>query len=306
MADWINSYQSSCSSATIDYQANGSGAGVQDFINAQTAFAGTDSAAKDDDLDKATARCASGPAINIPMLGGAITAAYNVSGVDKLTLTPKVLAGIFSNKITKWNDPAITAINSGVNLPDATIVSYHRSDSSGTTDNFTKFLTATAASDWTAAGGKDWTAPGGQGAKGNDGVSSAIKSTQNSIGYVELSFAQTQQLNVASLDNGGGAVAPNADTGSAALADATVVGQGNNLALDINYKNQNPNAYPLVLVTYELTCQKGLPSDQAALVKSFLTFTSSSAEQQKLGDSGYVPIPSTLLSKVNTAVSAIS
>lgn len=306
MTEWINAYQSACPGATIDYQGNGSGAGVQDFINAQTAFAGSDSAVKDADLAAASKRCASGPAINMPMVGGAITAAYNVAGVDKLALTPKLLAGIFSSKITKWNDPAIAAANSGVNLPDSTIVQFHRSDSSGTTDNFTKYLVATAAADWKYTAGKDWTAPGGQGSKGNDGVAASVKSTQNSIGYIELSFAQDQQLKTASIDNGGGAVAPTAETGSAALALATVTGSGNNLALKIDYATQNPAAYPLVLVTYEVTCEKGLASNLLPLTKSFLTYTASNSAQSKLADTGYVPIPAELLTKVNTAVGSLS
>ena len=101
MAEWTNSYQKACNGATIDYQANGSGAGIKDFINKQTAFAGSESALKDQDKTDADARCAAGPAIDIPMVGGAIVAAYNVSGVDKLVLTPEILSGIFSNTITK-------------------------------------------------------------------------------------------------------------------------------------------------------------------------------------------------------------
>lgn len=306
ISEWVNAYQAACTGATIDYQANGSGAGIQDFINAQTSFAGSDSAIKDADLTKANARCATGDAINLPMVGGAITASYNVAGLDKLTLTPSVMAGIFDSKITKWNDPAIAKINAGVTLPDASIVQFHRSDSSGTTDNFTKYLGATAAPDWKQPGGKDWTAAGGQGAKGNDGVAAAIKSTPNSIGYVELSFAQDQKLSMASIDNGGGAVAPSAESGSAALALATVTGTANNLALSIDYKTQNPAAYPLILVTYEITCEKGLPTDQLTLTKSFLTYAGGSAAQGKLAEAGYVPMPSELLGKVNTAIGSLS
>ncbi|MEI6620604.1 MAG: phosphate ABC transporter substrate-binding protein PstS [Actinomycetes bacterium] len=306
MSEWVNAYQSACTGSTIEYQANGSGAGIIDFNNSQTSFAGTDSAVKDADLTAANTRCGGGPAINIPMVGGAITAAYNVSGVSSLILTPGVLAKIFSNKITTWNDPAIAAINPGVALPSAAIVQFHRSDSSGTTDNFTKYLAATAKADWTTATGKDWVAPGGQGAKGNDGVAAAVKSTANAIGYMELSFAQDAKLNVASIDNGGGPVAPTAATGSAAIALATVTGTGNNLALSIDYATKAPGAYPLVLVTYEFTCQKGLPSGQVTLTKSFLTYTASAPAQAKLATAGYVPIPTTLLTKVNTAVAAIS
>lgn len=306
ITQWINNYQQACGDATIDYQANGSGAGIQDFINSQTSFAGSDSAMKDADLTNASARCAKGPAINIPMVGGAIVAAYNVSGVSNLTLTPEVLAGIFANQITKWNDKAIAQINPGVTLPDAAIVQFHRSDSSGTTDNFTQYLIANAPNVWKFTGGKDWVAPGGQGAKGNDGVASSVKSTANSIGYIELSFAQDQNLSLASINNGSGAVAPSSATASAALAQAQVIGTGNNLALKLDYSTKAAGAYPLVLVTYEITCQAGLPSDQLALTKGFLTYAASSDAQGQLASIGYAPIPADLLGKVNTAVNAIS
>src|SRR5205085_518168 len=122
-----------------------------------------------------------------PMVIGPIAVAYNVPGVSSLTVTPDVLAKIFAGTVTKWNDPAITALNSGVSLPSATIVTFHRSDSSGTTDNFTKYLTAAAGSSWTYDHDKVWKAPGGQGAKGSDGVAAALKSTPNSLGYIEYS-----------------------------------------------------------------------------------------------------------------------
>jgi len=307
MTDWINAYQQACSGTTIDYQANGSGAGVQDFTNAQTAFAGSDSALKDTEQPLADKRCASGPAINIPMVGGAIAVAYNLTGVDKLILNPAVTAGIFSNAITKWNDPKIAALNPGVTLPDATIAQFHRSDASGTTANFTAWLKDTAGADWTSDTGKEWKAPGGQGSKGSDQVLASVKSTPNSIGYVELSFVQgAQGVGAAWLDNGGGAVEPTSANAAATIAAATVTGTGNNLSLKIDRTTKAPNNYPAVLVTYEITCEKGLAADQSALVKSFLTYTASDAGQGGLADNGYVPITGDLLTKVRTAVSAIS
>jgi phosphate transport system substrate-binding protein len=304
MAEWINGYQGNCSGATIDYQANGSGAGIQDFINKQTAFAGSDSALKDADKTAADARCASGPAIDIPMVGGAIVAAYNVSGVDKLILSSDVLAGIFGNTITTWNDPKIAALNPGVTLPAATIAQFHRSDSSGTTDNFTKFIAATSTA-WTFGNAKEWTAPGGQGAKGSDGIAAAVKSTPNSIGYVELSFAQDAKLSAAWVDNGSGtAVEPTSENAAKTIAAATIKGTGNDLALSIDYKTAA--GYPAVLVTYEITCEKGLDPSLVDLTKSFLTYTASDAGQSKLTELGYVPITGELLTKVRTAVSSIS
>jgi phosphate transport system substrate-binding protein len=306
ITEWINTYQQACNGATINYQANGSGAGIKDFINKQTAFAGSDSALKDEDRTKADARCATGPAIDIPMVGGAIAVAYNVQGVDKLVLTPQVISGIFSNKITKWNDPAITALNSGVSLPDASIAQFHRSDSSGTTENFTKYLKAAAGSDWTFDSGKEWKAPGGQGAKGSDGVASAVKSTPNSIGYMELSFVQDAGVSAAWVDNGGGPVEATSQNAASTIANATVKGTGNDLALSIDYTVKTPGAYPLVLVTYEITCEKGLSATDLPLTKSFLTFAASDQAQGQLTDAGYVPITGDLLTKVRSSVASIS
>ena len=304
MTDWINAYQTSCSGATIDYQGNGSGAGIKDFINKQTAFAGSDSALKDQDKTDADARCATGPAIDIPMVGGAVVATYNVAGVSKLIVTPEILAGIYSNTITKWNDPKITAANPGVTLPSATIAAFHRSDSSGTTDNWTTFLSQAAGSAWTYGHAKDWKAPGGQGAKGNDGVGAAVKATANSIGYVELSFAQQNKTSTAWVDNGAGPVEPTSANAAKTIATATVAGSGNDIVLTLDYKTKT--GYPAVLVTYEITCEKGLDPALVPLTKSFLTYTASDAAQSQLSANGYVPITGDVLAKVRTAISSIS
>ena len=306
MAVWVSKYQTACAGATINYSATGSAAGVQDFINNQVAFAGSDSAIKDADLTNASKRCSTGPAINIPMVGGAIAIAFNVPGVTTLTLNPDVTAGIFNGSITKWNDPKITALNSGVTLPDATIAAFHRSDGSGTTKNFTAWLSAAAPTVWTAAPAKEWPNNSGQGSKGSDGVASSIKTTTNSIGYIELSFVLTQGLTAASVDNGGGAVAPSSETATAALAQATLTADGSNLPMSIDYTTKAAGAYPVVLVTYEITCQKGLPADQGKLVKSFLNYTASAAGQGELTTIGYVPLPDSVISQVRTSVDSIS
>lgn len=308
MTTWINTYQQACSGSTINYSPSGSGAGVQDFQNNQTSFAGSDSAISGDDLTKANARCGTGnTAINLPMVVGPIAVAFNLTGITTLTFTPSVLAQIFSGKVTKWNDAAITGLNSGVTLPDATIVTFHRSDSSGTTDNFTKYLAAAAASDWTYGHDKVWKAPGGQGAKGSDGVASALKSTPNSLAYIEYSFTQEGNLGVGKIDNGGGAVELTPESAGKAVAAATIKGTGLDLTLSLDYATKTAGAYPIVLVTYEITCQKGLPADQLGLTKSFLTYTASAAGQGKLNaSSGYAPLPPELLPKVQASVAGIS
>jgi len=307
ISTWINNYQSKCSGATINYSASGSGAGIQDFINNQVAFAGSDSALNaTTEQPKANARCGSGNmAWNLPMVVGPIGVTYNLTGVTKLVLSPSVLAQIFSGKITKWNDPAITALNSGQTLPSTTITTYHRSDSSGTTDNFTKYLTAAAPADWTYGHSKSWAAPGGLGAKGSDQVAASIKSTPNSIGYVEYSFIQNDNLSSAELDNGGGAVTLSPASASLAAAQATIVGTNGDLTLQLNYATKTPGAWPIILVTYEIVCNKGNGSS-VDLVKNFLTYTASTDGQALLNGVGSAPIPPSILTKVQASVSQLA
>jgi phosphate transport system substrate-binding protein len=133
-----------------------------------------------------------------------------------------------------------------------------------------------------------------------------VKSTPNSIGYVELSFVMTSGLSAAQIDQGGGPVTPSAATATAALAQAQLTSDGNNNTLAINYTTKTAGAYPIVLVTYEITCEKGLAADQAALVKSFLTYTASASGQGELNAIGYVPLPDSVIAPVRTAVSSIS
>ena len=306
MTKWISNYQQACSGSTIEYAPTGSGAGITDFINNQVAFAGSDAPIADDDLTNANKRCTNGQAINIPMVGGPVAVAYNVAGVDNLVLTPQVIAQIFSNQITKWNDPAITKLNPNAKLPDATIAQFHRADSSGTSANFGAYLSAAAASDWTYGSDKDWTAPGGQGSTGSDGVASSVKSTDNSIGYMELSYATNSGLNTAEIDNGGGPVKLTTDSASKAISAAKVVGTSPDLTLSIDYQTKNPGAYPLVLVTYEIVCSAGNDSSTLPLTKSFLSYTASDQGQAELPALGYAPLPAKLLSQVQQTVASIS
>ena len=308
MTEWIKDYQTACSGATINYNGVGSGQGVTDFTNGQTSFAGSDSALDPTkgEVEKANARCKTGSATNLPMVPGPIAVVYNVKGADNLVFTPQVLAKIFSGKITKWNDSAIKSLNSGATLPDATITTYHRSDASGTSDNFTKYLAANDATDWTYDHNKQWPGPGGQGAKGSDGVSAAIKSTPNTIGYVEWSYVTQNNLQMGQIDNGGGAVTLTADSVGKAVSAATVVGTGDDLTLKLDYTTKVAGAYPIILVTYEITCVQGLAADQAKLVKGFLTYTASTEGQAKLTPLGYAPLPTEIQTKVQGVVAKIS
>ncbi|MEU4213921.1 phosphate ABC transporter substrate-binding protein PstS [Actinoplanes sp. NPDC026623] len=305
MDEWIKTYQGQCADTKIGYEGTGSGAGIQAFIAGTADFAGSDSALKEEEQPQATAKCPGGQALNLPMVIGPIAVVYNLEGVDGLQLSSPTLAKIFSGKITKWNDAAIAAENSGAKLPATTIASVHRSDESGTTDNFTKYLSKTAEKDWTYSNAKAWKAPGGTGAAKSDGVASAVKSTAGSISYVELSFAENSDLQKAKIKNGAGEYTElTAESAGKTIAGAKVAGTGDDLKLDIDYATTEAGAYPIVLVTYEIACSKGSP--KAALIKGFLTYTSSTSGQSALGELGYAPLPETVRSKVEASVAKIS
>ena len=303
IAAWIKDYNAKCSASINTYGGGGSGKGVTDFISNQTDFGGSDSALKTAQFgDAKSKRCAGNDAIDLPMVTGPIALGYNLSGVSKLTLTPQLLTGIFSGKIAKWNDPTIAAVNAGVTLPDLAIATVHRNDSSGTTDNFTKYLTA--AGGWTATGGKSWTAPGGTGAQGSDGVAKAIGSTTGAIGYVEWGYAESNKLAIAQIDNGGGAVELTSETAGKAVAAAKVVGTGKDLSLKLDYATKTAGAYPVILVTYEIVCSAG-NGDKAALLKSFLGYTATDG-QASLVKLGAAPLPAEIQTRVVAAVKALS
>ncbi len=295
-----------CAGKNLSYNPTGSGAGVTQFIAGQVDFAGSDSALSKDQPDAAAKRCGGNPAWNLPLVFGPVALAYNVPGADKLTLTSDTIAKIFSGGITNWNDPAIAAENSGVSLPDQKITPIYRSDSSGTTDNFQKYLTAAAPQSWTKGAGKEFQGGAGEGAQKSAGVVQAIQATPGAIGYVEKGFASQANLATASIDNGGGAVALSDDSAKKAIDAAKFKADGNDLVLDLNsiYATKEPGAYPLMLATYEIVCSKGYDADTAAAVKSFLTVAANDG-QSGLPAAGYVPLPDAFKQRLLTAVNAI-
>ncbi|MET0966432.1 MAG: phosphate ABC transporter substrate-binding protein PstS [Nakamurella sp.] len=306
MEQWIADYSAKCGADLNAYGGGGSGKGIADFIGNQVDFAGSDSALNADQATQAqSTRCANNPALNLPMVTGPIALAYNLSGVESLILTPEVLAGIFDGSIPNWNDPKIAAINPGVTLPTLAIQAVHRAEDSGTTENFTKYLAAAAPAAWTIAPAKAWAAPGGVAAQGSDGVSKQIASTDGSIGYVEWGFAQDDDLSVAQIDNGGGAVELTAESAGKAVEAATVSGTGKDLALKLDYATKTPGAYPVVLVTYEIVCSAGNAADIGPLLKSFLGYTATEG-QTTLDTLGAAPLPASIQTKVIASVESIS
>ncbi|MFC7647945.1 phosphate ABC transporter substrate-binding protein PstS [Streptosporangium lutulentum] len=205
MDEWKKSFQQANAGVSINYQPSGSGAGVQAFIQGTVSFAGSDSALNDEKGEpaQADARCKTGKAINLPMVTGPVAIVYNLPGVEGLQLSPKTIAGIFDSKITKWDDAAIKADNPDATLPSTPIQAFHRSDESGTSDNFTKFLVKTA--EWPYEAAKAWPAEAkGQGAKGSDGIAQQVKDVAGAISYVELSYAENSSLAKAKVANGSG------------------------------------------------------------------------------------------------------
>ena len=310
MTRFIAAYQAACPGFSLDYTSNGSGAGVSEFTGNQTDFGGSDSPLNADKGEVAAAakRCGS-DAWNLPVVFGPIAVTYNVQGVDKLVLDGPTLGKIFSGGITSWNDPAIATLNPGVSLPATKINVVFRSDQSGTTDNFQKYLDSASDGSWTKGTGKTFNGGVGEGAKGNEGTSAAIKNTDGSITYNEWSFATAQNLKIASIVTSAGPdpVEISPDTVGKTIASAKVKGSGNDLVLDTTsfYKPTQTGAYPIVLATYEIVCSKYADADTGKAVKSFLT-TTIGPGQDGLADNGYIPIPDQFKSKLTQAVQAIS
>ncbi|MFC7491114.1 MULTISPECIES: phosphate ABC transporter substrate-binding protein PstS [unclassified Knoellia] len=303
-------FSEKCSGATVNYNPSGSGAGIKQFIGGQVDFAGSDSALKTEPKDgkieakEAETACGS-PAWNIPLVTGPIAVAYNLEGVDKLTLTPAVAGDIFMGKITKWDDPKIAAINSGVELPATAIKPFFRSDESGTTENFTKYLKAAAEANWPGEPAKTWDGKG-EGKAKSAGVAEGVKSTDGGITYVEWSYAKDNDLGVAQIDNGAGAVELTSETVGKAIATAKQTGTGNDLALKLDYATKEAGAYPINLVTYEIVCSKGKDAAKQKNIKAFLKYFASEEAQKAIEEIGYAPLPADVQTKVATSIDAIS
>ncbi|WP_367322180.1 phosphate ABC transporter substrate-binding protein PstS [Streptomyces sp. HUAS ZL42] len=302
---WVKNFTQACSGVQINYKGGGSGAGVTAFTQGQVAFAGSDSALKPEQVTESKSVCSGGQGIDLPMVGGPIAVAYKLDGVDNLVLDAPTIAKIFDSKITKWNDPAIAKLNPDAKLPDLKIQAFHRSDESGTTDNFTKYLIATTPDNWKYEGGKAWQAKGGQAASGSSGVAQGVKSTNGAIGYMELSYAK--DLSVVALNTGAATpVKASTDGATKAIADAQVVGTGSDLSLKINYATKAEGAYPITLVTYEIVCDKGNKAATLPGTKAFLRYIASEQGQSILSGIGYAPIPADIIAKVRTTIEGLS
>jgi phosphate transport system substrate-binding protein len=246
---WFDEYYK-ITGVQINYQAVGSGAGINQITVGTVDFGASDGIMTDEQQAKAEA--AGGPILHIPMTSGAEAIIYNLSGIPsgQIKLTGDVLAKIYLKTITTWNDPQITALNPGLNLPNTPITVVHRSDGSGTTYIFTNYLSK-VSSDWKAEIGNatsvNW--PGDIGGNGNAGVAGAVQQTPGSIGYVELAYAEQNKLPWALLRNAAG----NYEAPSLSGTTAATVGVPLPDDMKVMFTNSpNPDAYPICGFTWIL------------------------------------------------------
>jgi phosphate transport system substrate-binding protein len=303
MTRFVTAYEAACPS--------GSGAGVSEFVGGQTDMGGSDSPLNPEkgQVEKARQRCGGNDAWNLPLVFGPIAITYNAPGVDSLILDGPTAAKIFSGAVTAWDAPEIAALNPGTTLPAQPIVVIFRSDESGTTDNFQRYLDAASDGAWGKGSGKIFNGGVGEGAKGNEGTSAAVKSTPGSITYNEWSFAKAQGLSIARIITSAGPdpVTLTVESASASIDGVQISGQGNDLVLDTSsfYTPTDPAAYPIMLAAYELVCSKYPEADVATAIKAFLTVALGKG-QEGLTDNGYIPVPEAFRGKLATAIDAIS
>jgi phosphate transport system substrate-binding protein len=296
-----------CPGKSVSYNPTGSGAGREQFIAGHVDFAGADSPLAADQIGPAAARCDGNPAWDLPLVFGPIALTYNVPGVPALVLSSDAMAKIFSGRIAAWNDPILAALNPGVVLPDTKITPIYRTDSSGTTDNMQKFLTAAAPQSWTKGVGTEFQGGVGEGAAKSAGVIQAVRATPGAIGYVEKGFADQSGLPYAQIATNKGIVVPlTNETAGNAVKAADFVADGNDLVLDLNtmYRSQQPGVYPLVPAAYEIVCSKGSDPDISSAIKSFLTVAASSG-QTDLPSAGYVALPDKVKERLVAAINAL-
>jgi phosphate transport system substrate-binding protein len=310
MDQFVYAYVHACPGYTLDYNANGSGAGVTDFVNNVSDLAGSGDPLDPSkgQVDSAAQRCGS-PAWDLPTVFEPIAITFHINGVSSLKLDGPTLAKIFNGGITRWDDPAIEALNPGTNLPSAPIQVFFRSDQSGDTSNFQQYLAAASNGAWGRGAGQTFNGGVGDGGVGDDGTSAEVQGTDGSITYNEWSFAVGKQLNMAQIITSAGPdpVSITTDSVSKTIAGARITGQGNDLVVDTSsfYKPTQPGAYPIVEPTYEIACSKYPDSATGAAVKAFMQ-AAIGPGQVGLDQYGSIPLPSSFQSKIAAAVNAIS
>ena len=308
---WIAGFQGANPDAKIAYNPSGSGAGVQTFLTGATAWAGSDKALADDEVEQSKSVCADGTAFDVPVYVSPIAVIFNLKGVSDagkhINMDADTIAKIFDGKITKWNDPAIADQNKDLTLPDTAITVVHRSDKSGTTQNFVSYFKDQAPDSWTYDLSENWPNEVGQGAKGTSGVVSTVKQADGTIGYAD--FSQVGDLGTVAVKVGDSYNEISAEAGSKVIEDSkqddTVKGD-NRIVIKINHATEAKGAYPIVLVSYDIVCPAYKDTKQAEFAKAWLTYVTSDEGQKAAQDAaGTAPLPSSLKSEITKSIEAI-
>jgi phosphate transport system substrate-binding protein len=296
---WFNTYIQVDPSVRFNYQSIGSGGGIKQIIEQTVDFGASDGPMTDEQL-----HAAPGHIMHFPTVMGAVVMTYNIEGVKTgLKLTPEAIAGIYLGKITKWNDPLLTAPNPGVNLPSHDIIVVHRSDGSGTSYIFTDYLSK-VSKDWNNKVGKatsvNW--PVGLGGKGNEGVTGLVKQTPFSIGYVELIYALSNDLPVAQLKNQAGNFI------TASLESTTAAAAGQSMPDDFRVSITNAsgaNAYPISGFTWLLVYEKQKDAAKGAKLVQFLNWMMHDGQKLAAGLK-YAELPKDVVTKEEMALHKVT
>lgn len=305
---WVAAFQTANPAVTVNYSPDGSGAGRKAFASGGVAYAGSDSALTAKELAGSFAGCAPGSgAIDLPVYISPIAIIFNVDNVSSLDLDASTIARIFKGSITRWDDPAIVALNPGTRFPSATITAVHRSDDSGTTKNFTDYLAQTAPGVWDATASDTFPYTVGEAAQGTSGVVEAVTNGRNTIGYADASRAAS--LRFAALKVGDTFVDYSSAAAAKLVADSPRADghTGNDIALDLRRTTTDPSHYPLVLVSYLIVCQTYANPDVGKLVAAYAQFITS-PDGQRVAEkyAGAAPLSSELSRLVSDAVGTIT
>ncbi len=306
MGAWIAEFQNANAGVNVSYDPVGSGGGRTQFIDGGTDWAGSDAYLTGDDLTGAEARCG-GEIIELPAYISPIAVIYNLPSVSaQLQMSAETIAKVFNGDITMWNDDAIAAENDGVELPDMAITVVHRSDESGTTENFTDYLEKASGGAWPHEASGDWPVDGQDSAQGTSGVVQTVEAAEGTIGYADASKAGT--LGTVAVQVGEEYVPYSAEAAAAVVDSSPAVeGRGEfDFAIDLKRDTTESGNYPIVLVSYLITCVDQ-PADKADLVKAWFTYLVS-AEGQDVSASaaGNAPISDAFRAEAMTAIDAIS
>lgn len=298
---WLSEYGKLHSNIKIDYQSIGSGGGIKQIKEQTVNFGATDAPMKDDDL-----KSAPGELLHIPTVLGAVVITYNIEGASQtLQFSPDVLADIFLGKIKKWNDARIVADNPGAKLPAADIIPVTRSDGSGTSAVFTEYLSKVSA-EWKekVGSGTSLRWPTGISGKGNEGVTGQVKSTPNTIGYVELAYAVQNKLPVARLKNAAGAfVEPSIDAVAAAAAASAATTPAD---LRVSITNApGAEAYPISSYTYILVYKDQKDASKGKALVDFLWWAIHDGESFAK-ELQYVPLPADIVKRAEEKINSIT